>query len=348
MASFMDELVSVVLSLVVIVRGLWRSITLYFHFRRLPSWNFQLFLAIAILRSFTDAHSTDLEGLRSVTDCPLMPTIPKGAKWVRKTIKDHIRTEIIWPSKLLGRETPKDLTRHRIIIYLHGGGGAVCSPLTHRVITHAVAVSSEAIVFAPQYRRIPDFHLSDSVSDCVDVYRHLVKDLGICSSQIAIAGDSAGGSLTVLTICQIRDSGLPLPACGALLSPWCDFEDDYSQPHQAHPHIDYIGRDILRYMGNMICGANPTVMSPIKMNLTGFPPLLIQLGVAEILADQIRLFYKLCKAQGVETRYLEYEEMVHIPHLFSIFSRTGEKAVADLANFLRDRIRPVNSLHSSS
>ena len=111
----------------------------------------------------------------------------------------------------------------RAILYLHGGGYVIGSPATHRELARRLSVAADADVLSIDYRLAPENPFPAAVEDAVSAYRWLVGQ-GCDPGDIAIAGDSAGGGLTVATLVSLRDQGLPLPACGVCLSPWVDME----------------------------------------------------------------------------------------------------------------------------
>jgi acetyl esterase/lipase len=220
----------------------------------------------------------------------------------------------------------------KFVLYLHGGGGALCSSKTHRVVTHGIAVAADAVLVVPNYRRVPEHCLTHALEDSVAVYTYLIEELGIDAKNVSIAGDSAGGALAVLALCKIRDKGLPIPASGLLLSPWCDVT---AVPATSAP-VDYITREALEFMQSMLVseGKDLTLVNPSAQLLENLPPLLIQYGDSELLAEQIRVFAKQCQNADIQVELMEYHEMVHIPHFFSFLSREGHRAVLDLAQFL--------------
>ncbi len=300
---------------------------------RRESWNAGMYFIVAFMRSFVISHSRDLLTLRAVTDFALIPTIPRGAYWKRVKFSG-VDSEVAWP-RSLGRRFPLD-PDHRVVLYLHGGGGALCSSMTHRWITHGIAVRSGAVVVVPNYRRVPEASLMHSLEDSLEVYKSVLTIVD--AKNILIAGDSAGGALTIAALCKIRDLGLPMPAGGALLSPWCDI----TEVPGVTDNVDYLTADIVAFMIELLRGEHGdeqtlSSMNPMQVDLSDLPPLLIQLGDSELFADQIRRFSKRCQ----NTEIHEYHEMVHIPHFFSVLSSEGDRALDDLGRFMKGRV-PLN------
>ena len=309
---------------------------------RLSSWNIPLYLLILAMRAYISAHSRDLLNLRAITDSSLIPTIPQGARSMHALIGgvdcEVVRSKGFRSVESLEVHSWKD---HRVILYLHGGGGALCSSRTHRVITHSLSVRCDSILVVPNYRRVPEVSLLHTLEDSISVYESLLG--WVDAKQIAICGDSAGGALSVLTLCRIRDRKLPMPSCGVLLSPWCNIREVPAVPSP----VDYLTQDVIAFMIELLQGEGGLSehqlqeTNPMCVDLTGLPPLCVQLGDAELFADQIRAFVKRCSVSDVNVVLHEYHEMVHIPHFFSFLSSEGERAMADAASFVKSNVCPL-------
>src|SRR5271163_2450885 len=111
----------------------------------------------------------------------------------------------------------------RAVLYVHGGGYVIGSVNTHRDLMARIARVSGARVLGIDYRLAPEHPFPAAVDDAVAAYRWLLGQ-GLQASRIAVAGDSAGGGLTVATLVAIRDAKLALPGAGVCLSPWVDLE----------------------------------------------------------------------------------------------------------------------------
>ena len=112
----------------------------------------------------------------------------------------------------------------RAILFLHGGGYISGSIESHRPLATAIGRAAGARTLALGYRRAPEHRFPAAVEDVMSGYRFLLEQ-GLAPGRIAIAGDSAGGGLTMALMVAARDSGLPLPSCGWCISPWVDLEN---------------------------------------------------------------------------------------------------------------------------
>src|SRR5918999_977296 len=117
--------------------------------------------------------------------------------------------------------TPPGARTDAVVLYLHGGGYVIGSPRSHRHLAAAIARAAGASALLLDYRRAPEHPFPAAVEDAVAAYRWLL-DRGIAPGRIVVAGDSAGGGLTVAMLLALRDAGAPLPAAGVGISPWVD------------------------------------------------------------------------------------------------------------------------------
>src|SRR5712664_1277891 len=116
---------------------------------------------------------------------------------------------------------PPSAEAGRVVLYLHGGGYVIGSPRSHRHLAAAIAGAAGASALALDYRLAPEHPFPAALDDAIAAYRWLLGQ-GIAPGRIVLAGDSAGGGLTVATLVALRDRGLPRPAAGVCISPWVD------------------------------------------------------------------------------------------------------------------------------
>jgi monoterpene epsilon-lactone hydrolase len=200
-----------------------------------------------------------------------------------------------------------------VILYLHGGGYVSCSAATHRPITAALARLSGFRVLGLDYRLAPEHRFPAALEDAVAGYRWLLTQ-GVPSSGVAVAGDSAGGGLVLALLLRLRDAGLPLPACGVCFSPWTDLAGTgpsvrLNDGRCAMFRPENIPEFAAAYLG----GHSPLdpFASPAYADLSGLPPLLLQVGSTELLLDDARRVHeKIQKAEGVSTLEV-YDDVFH-------------------------------------
>jgi len=227
-----------------------------------------------------------------------------------------------------------------VLLYLHGGAYVAGSPRTHRNLTTRLAEATNHWVLAIDYRMAPEHPYPAAVEDAVAAYRFLL-DGAASPSQIAVAGDSAGGGLTVGLLVALKDAGLPQPACAIPISPWADLEgagDSWTTRKEADPMID---PDDLRWKGSLYLGGadpkSPTA-APIHADLSGLCPLLIQVGDAEVLLDDSKTLATRATAAGVDVTLDIQDEMIHVWPLFAGMAPESDEAVARIAEFIGKHI----------
>ena len=211
-------------------------------------------------------------------------------------------------------------SEEKILMYLHGGGWIFGSAFTHRVLTVAVGKAAGMQVLSVNYRLAPENPFPAGLEDCAKVYRWLLLK-GFKPSNIIIAGDSAGGNLTLAGILNLRDKGLPLPKGAVCLSPATNLQFDAFHPSNAEsdPILADIGIFwwVAAYVGlENSAGLKNPLVSPILGDLGGFPPLLIQATPAELLFEDARQFVEKVRAAGGNATLQLWGGMVHVWQLF--------------------------------
>jgi monoterpene epsilon-lactone hydrolase len=159
---------------------------------------------------------------------------------------------------------------------------------------------------------------------------------------VIIAGDSAGGGLTVATLLVIRNQGLPLPAGAVCFSPWIDLlgeGESMTTRAGVDPMIQKDG--LLWYTDLYMAGGDPRdpLASPLYADLSGLPPMLIQVGDAETLLDDSKRLVALLKAAGVSVEFEVWEKMIHVWQLFAPILLEGRGAIENAGAFIAGRVR---------
>jgi epsilon-lactone hydrolase len=209
---------------------------------------------------------------------------------------------------------------------------------THRDLLARIARASGARVLGINYRLAPEHPFPAAVEDSVAAYRWMLAE-GLKPSRIAVAGDSAGGGLTVATLIAIRDAKLPTPGAGVCISPWVDMEG-IGETMKTRAAVDPVVQreGLLGMAAAYLGGQNPRspLAAPLYADLKGLPPLLIQVGDAEtLLDDSIRLNDR-AKAAGVSTKLEVWPEMIHVWQLFASFLPEGQQAIDGIGSFLKE------------
>ena len=191
-------------------------------------------------------------------------------------------------------------------------------------------------MLALNYRLAPEYPFPAAVDDALAGYRYLL-DHGLKPARIAVAGDSAGGGLTVATLIAIRDAGLPLPAAGVCLSPWVDLEEKGESMTTRAKADPVVQREGLVGMAQAyLAGKDPRtpLASPLHADLKGLPPLLIQVGDAETLLDDSTRIAGRARAARVQVKLEVWPEMIHVWQLFASFLPEGQEAVEGIGKYI--------------
>jgi acetyl esterase/lipase len=226
------------------------------------------------------------------------------------------------------------------MLYLHGGGYVIGAPSTHRNLCSALARSTGVSVLSLDYRLAPEHPHPAAVDDATRAYRWLL-DRGIDASRVAIAGDSAGGGLTVATLVKLRDDGVAQPGAAVAISPWVDIAmtgDSMQRLAGADPMIEPWA---LRQMAEwFIRDGDPLdpYASPLYADLSNLAPMLIHVGEVEVLLDDSRRLHASMIAADGDSTLVEFSEMVHVFHAFCGLVPEADAAVAQVAEFVRKRL----------
>lgn len=225
----------------------------------------------------------------------------------------------------------------RIVLYLHGGGYVIGSLATHRDLAARVSRAAASRVLLLDYRRAPEHRFPAAVEDALAGYRWVLAQ-GHDPRRVALAGDSAGGGLVLVTLAGLRDAGDPLPAAAVCLSPWADLSlsgDSITSRAGADPAVDRA--TLRRWAGYYLAGGDPRQpqASPLYADLSGLPPLLVLVGTAEILLDDAARVAQKAAAAGVE---VSYEQWLDLGHVFAAYAGTPEagQAAALIGAFLAE------------
>jgi acetyl esterase/lipase len=236
-----------------------------------------------------------------------------------------------------------------VLLYLHGGGFVFGSLRTYGEMISALARSAHARTLSLEYRLAPEHPAPAAVTDAVKAYRHLLAQ-GISPENIALAGDSSGGTLVLNTLFALRDSGLPLPGAAVAISPWVDLACSGGS-FEENARYDFVSKEhLLLFARHYLAGkdaASPAI-SPLFASLSGLPPLLVQAGSLETLIDQIRAFATRAREAGTVLTFSEYPDMVHVWHLLRGMTPDAMRAIAEAGSFIRTHAGAASSENRSA
>lgn len=226
------------------------------------------------------------------------------------------------------------------VLYLHGGGYMIGSFRSHRGLVARLGQSAGVRTLAVDYRLAPEHPFPAAVDDAVAAYQWLL-DSGTRPNRIFFAGDSAGGGLAVATMLRCKSRKIPLPRAAVLFSPFADMGAT------GQSMVENRSRDILVTEGmapamaeTYLGGADPRSpeASPIYGDLTGLPPILIQVSSYEVLLDDSLRLLRAAILADVKVQLRVYQELPHVWQLYAGVLDEGEEALAEAGKFLAQHL----------
>lgn len=237
----------------------------------------------------------------------------------------------------------------RRVLYIHGGAWFAGSPASHRVITDRLSRLCNAAVFALDYRLLPENKRVDGIVDCQNAYRWILANGPHGPEELdflLVSGDSAGGSLTLMTIAWARDEGLAPPDAAVALSPSTDVTMTAPSLVSNIPTDPMLGPGFGKllklpkillwwttWFSNRLLPSDPRC-SPLRGDLSGLPPVLVHASEAEMLFDDARRYVTKAQAAGSPVELQAWPHMVHVWHVFSPELPEAEDAFQNIGEFL--------------
>jgi len=228
--------------------------------------------------------------------------------------------------------------RH-VILYFHGGVYVLGDAFSAAGLAAQVARRTAARAISVDYRLAPEHPYPAAVDDALAAYQALLED-GTAPSDIAFAGESAGGGLAVATLVNARDHGLPLPAAAFVMSPYADLTLAGTTMDTKHAADPLLSRDNLQArIPDYTAGHDPALglISPVFAGLSGLPPLIIQAGTHEVLLDDAIRLARQAATADVE---VTLDITPGVPHVFQAYYPILDEATAAL-----DRAGQLLSAH---
>src|SRR5256714_5790463 len=229
-------------------------------------------------------------------------------------------------------------SRH-VVLYFHGGVYVMGDAFLAAGLASQVGRRTHAKVISVDYRLAPEHPYPAAVDDALAAYAALLQD-GIARSHIAFAGESAGGGLAIATMVNARDHGLALPAAAFVMSPYVDLTLAGTTVETKRDVDPLLSRELLQpRVADYVQEQDPArgLISPVFADLSGLPPLIIQVGSHEVLLDDAVRLAREAAAADVE---VTFEVTPRVPHVFQAYTPLLDEASAAL-----DRAGQLLSAH---
>lgn len=261
---------------------------------------------------------------RQVIDALMrVAVLPKGTQVERTTLGGVPAEQLVTAAS----------NPQRALLYLHGGAYVVGSPTTHRALAAHLAHAVGAVGHVLDYRLAPEHPYPAAVDDALAAYRALLGT-GLRPDQVVVAGDSAGGGLSVALALRARAVGVPLPAALGLVSPWVDLGLTGLDERVDDPLLSrgWLELGAAAYAGD---DRDRPEVSPLYADLAGLPPTFVQAASDEIILGDVERFVAAARDAGVEVGYRRLDGHWHVSHLFAGMVREATSVVQDLGRQLR-------------
>jgi len=244
---------------------------------------------------------------------------------------------------------PKRACKDKVLFYLHGGAYVLGSRRTHRQLVSHMAKEAGVTAVLPEYRLAPEHPFPAAIDDAVAVYRALLEE-GYKPEDIVISGDSAGGGLSVATLLALRHTGDPLPAAAVLLSPFLDVTASGESATTRADQDPWFEVQDMAVVARYYCADESKwrdpLISPVFANVSGLPPMLIQVGDDEILLDDSTRLAEKLEAAGIDVELEIWPDMWHVFQMFIGKMPESRKAVEKIGRYIRALSEESQSLNS--
>ena len=234
---------------------------------------------------------------------------------------------------------PRNRVEGKLLLYLHGGAYIIGGCDMHRHMVSHIARAGRIQALVPEYRLAPEHKFPAAVDDALSVYRSVLR-MGIKPDDIIIAGDSAGGGLTVATLLALRDAGDALPAAAILMSPFLDATGSGESMRTRADLDPWFRAEDLPVISDHYCESHQRrfpLVSPVFADVEELPPMLIQVGDHEILLSDSQRFADLLIAAGIDVQLEVWPEMYHVFQIFVGKMPEARRAINTIGDYIQSR-----------
>lgn len=251
---------------------------------------------------------------------------PRGTRFERTTVAG------IPVDRVLPPQTAPSGT----LLYLHGGAYALGSARGYRGMAAQLAAAAGMTALLPDYSRAPDAQYPIALEEMVTVYSRLLED-GCDPQTLVVAGDSAGGGLTLALAMALRDRGIALPAALGLICPWADLAIDIDQTRPALRDPLILPSMCTEWASRYVGSADPQSpgISPVYGDMAGLPPIIMQTAGDDPISVDADKIEAACTASKTTLDHHRFEGLWHDFHQQVSLLPESREAIADLGTKLR-------------
>ncbi|MHA6531978.1 alpha/beta hydrolase [Paenibacillus sp. BAC0078] len=228
----------------------------------------------------------------------------------------------------------------KVILYYHGGGFISGTCEIYRDLAARISAASDVRVLTVEYRLAPEHVYPAANEDCLAAYDWLLAE-GYSPEDIILGGDSVGASLALMTLITLRDAGKKLPAAAFLLSPHSDLVHLDGESYDSRAEMDPTGsragnqRILEDYLGDH-AGGMPLLLSPLRADLQGLPPLLIQAGDQEVLLSDAERLAERASTAGVQVTLEIWEDLWSVFQMIAAILPDGQQAIGNIGTYVKN------------
>ncbi|HET6557796.1 MAG TPA: alpha/beta hydrolase [Prolixibacteraceae bacterium] len=237
------------------------------------------------------------------------------------------------------RLIPRDADPKKVIMYVHGGGYVAGSCNDHRGFISKFAKNTGVINLVYEYRLAPEHPYPAALDDSVRIYKWLLQS-GFEPENILIAGESAGGGLTLAILLALKDRNIPMPVAAVAISPWADLTCS-SESYKTKNKVSLAPLNSWLVFSKHYVGshkANDPFISPMYGDLKGLPPMLINAGTDDELFEDGEKFSLKAQKAGVEVTFRKGEGQVHCYPLLAPLFPEATEAMNEIVAFIKQHL----------
>jgi acetyl esterase/lipase len=269
-------------------------------------------------------------------------SLPEQRAWFDSNMESVPLAEGCVVERLEFSGTPAEKISHpgavsgKTLFYLHGGGYVFGSLTSHRHLVSRLAVAAKATAYHLDYRLAPEHPYPAALDDAIKAYRAILQS-GIAPENLVVGGESAGGNLAAALLLKARAENLPQPAGLYLLSPWLDTTTNGESYDTVGDRDPVTSRASMEEYAAAFLGGKPDDIftSPVRADLDGLPPILIQVGTEEVLLSDSLTFTNRAALSALDVRLNVWPRLPHAWPLLHMFIPPGLPAIDEAGQWMQ-------------